>query len=388
MHQVQAVRGAAAPAGRWFRPRCRLILGSCPLVSLPCAAAPGAAGRPGPVQSTAQWGVAPTSRLGPAPPRPPRAGWLVWVGPWPAAALRLQSCGACLLLPWCVPSIHTAYAGFVHARRGRSGSVGRGLPPTGRAGGRGRARCGPDRAARRPGVMGGGPRACSLPPLPWRLPFDCCPCSPVCRCCTRTESLILTAAGAWPGLAWPAPAARPFSAPVLLCWCCLRAPASPTRGWDGGDRHADGPDASRNTDAQAARGGKAPRRPVALGTVPLLWLTGLCLSPDCIGGSSVLPHAMSQDIHHGGPARRGWGCWPDCPPAPPRPRPRRGAGGGGRGRGPGPGGPGRFCPHTLAFCLALPLPGLLQSRRQPTSDSQQRRAIGAPRAQRTGPTAP
>ena len=45
----------------------------------------------------------------------------------------------------------------------------------------------------------------------------------------------------------------------------------------------------------------SPHRPVALGTVPLLWFTGLCVSPDCIGGSSVLPHGPSQDIHHGGP---------------------------------------------------------------------------------------
>lgn len=45
----------------------------------------------------------------------------------------------------------------------------------------------------------------------------------------------------------------------------------------------------------------SPHWPVALGTVPLLWFTGLCISPDCIGGSSVLPHDMSQDIHHGRP---------------------------------------------------------------------------------------
>lgn len=42
----------------------------------------------------------------------------------------------------------------------------------------------------------------------------------------------------------------------------------------------------------------SPHWPVALGSVPLLWFTGLCISPDCIGGSSVLPHGMSQDIHH------------------------------------------------------------------------------------------
>jgi hypothetical protein len=61
-------------------------------------------------------------------------------------------------------------------------------------------------------------------------------------------------------------------------------------------------DAPRNTDTQAARGGKPPGWPVALGSVPLLWFTGLCISPDCIGGSSVLHHGVSQDIHHG---RRG-----------------------------------------------------------------------------------
>ena len=60
---------------------------------------------------------------------------------------------------------------------------------------------------------------------------------------------------------------------------------------------ANSPDAHFETLTHRQLGVGSPHWPVALGTVPLLWFTGLCISPDCIGGSSVLPHGMSQDIH-------------------------------------------------------------------------------------------
>lgn len=191
-------------AGR-HSPRRSLVSPSLPfdpwIVPSRCFAVRGRPRRGGSARSKPSPG-GPRVAAGPdTAPRAPGGGCGLVGGPGALVPFAASGRGP-LLLSWCSVHPHRMLGSSTPggAGRGRSAAA---CPPPG-ARGRGRARCGPTAPPAAPGVMG-VPSGLLLAAPPVAAAFSTvAPCSPVCRCCTRTESLIHCRRGlAWPGLAGP-----------------------------------------------------------------------------------------------------------------------------------------------------------------------------------------